>query len=73
LAALASGMSTIGHAVVITGASHIGRRVTSIVYRDPWPSPENGANHGRVEIADAEVTRFLSSVRSHWLVSASFV
>lgn len=67
------GASTIGHAVVITGASHIGRRITSLVYRDPWPSSGNCANHGRVEVTDFEIARFLSCVQSHWLVSALFV
>jgi hypothetical protein len=67
-----SGGLSVGHAVVITGAKHVGRCVTSLVYRDPWPSPENCANRGRVEITDAEVTEFLSSVQSHWLISASF-
>jgi hypothetical protein len=64
--------SSIGHAVVLTAATHIGRCVTSLVYRDPWPSPENCANAGRVEISGAAVTRFLSSIQSHWLISASF-
>jgi Papain-like cysteine protease AvrRpt2 len=64
--------STTGHAVVITGASHVGLRVTSLVYRDPWPSTENCANNGRVEIIESEVMQFLYYVQSHWLVSASF-
>lgn len=63
----------VGHAVVITGASHIRRRVASLVYRDPWPSPENCANYGRVELTESEIARFLSSIQSHWLISASFV
>lgn len=64
--------SSIGHALVLTAAKHIGRCVTSLVYRDPWPSPENCANAGRVEINGAAVIQFLSSIRSHWLISASF-
>jgi Papain-like cysteine protease AvrRpt2 len=64
--------SRIGHAVVVTAATHIGRCVTSLVYRDPWPSPENCANAGRVEISGTAVTQFLSSIQSHWLISASF-
>jgi len=64
--------SSIGHAVVLTAATHIGRCVTSLVYRDPWPSLENCANAGRVEISGAAVTHFLSSIQSHWLTSAFF-
>ena len=64
--------SSIGHAVVLTAAQHIGRRVTSLVYRDPWPSAENCANAGRIEVNGAAVTQFLSSIQSHWLISASF-
>ena len=59
LVTLNPGGSTIGHAVVITGAMYVGCRVTSLVYRDPWPLPENCANGGRVEITDAEIRRFL--------------
>lgn len=64
--------SNMGHALVITGASHIGRRVASLVYRDPWQSPENCASYGRVELTGPEIAPFLSSVRKHWLISASF-
>src|SRR5258708_1227942 len=60
-----------GHAGVITGISHIGRGITSLVYRDPWPTPENCATRGRVELFGAGITPFLSRVRSHWLVSVS--
>lgn len=61
----------VGHAVVITSISHVGRCITSLAYRDPWPSPENRETRGRVEVHGGEVSHFLSSVRSHWLVSAS--
>jgi len=64
--------SSIGHAVVLTAATHIGRRVTSLVYRDPWPSPENCANAGRIEVSGDAVSQFLSSIETHWLISASF-
>jgi hypothetical protein len=69
LVAYGSGL-TVGHAVVITGISHIGWCITSLVYRDPWPSDENRASCGRVEVSGPALTQFLSSVRSHWLVSA---
>jgi hypothetical protein len=64
--------SSIGHAVILTAATHIDGCVTSLVYRDPWPSPENCANAGRVEVSGAAATQFLSSIQSHWLISASF-
>lgn len=64
--------SSVGHALVLTGASRVGRSVTSLVYRDPWPSPENCANVGRVEISGAAVGQFLLAIQSHWLISASF-
>lgn len=66
------GASSIGHAAVLTAATHIGRCVTSLVYRDPWPSPENCANAGRIEVSGPALAQFLSSIHSHWLISASF-
>ena len=63
--------AAIGHAVVITSHGRIGRCITSLVCRDPWPSPENLAERGRVEYQGPNVSGFLSSVQSHWLVSVS--
>jgi len=64
-----------GHAVVITAASFFptpnGPYIHSIVIRDPWPSPENIANKGRVEIMEQDLANFLPRVRSHWLVSVT--
>jgi hypothetical protein len=64
-----------GHAVVITGASYLqtptGPTVDSIIIRDPWPSPQNVATQGRVEIAGANLLSFLHKVRSYWIVSVS--
>ena len=64
-----------GHAVVITAASFIpsqaGPLIMSLVIRDPWPSPSNISNQGRVEIAEQTLANLLSTVRSHWLVSVS--
>jgi hypothetical protein len=62
----------IGHAVVITSVRRVGRCITSIVCRDPWPSPENRAERGRVEYHGANVSSFLPSIQSHWLVSVCF-
>ncbi|HWZ96261.1 MAG TPA: papain-like cysteine protease family protein [Candidatus Dormibacteraeota bacterium] len=62
-----------GHAVVITAASYIptanGPYITSLVIRDPWPSEENIANEGRVEIGGQDLANFMPRIRSNWLVS----
>jgi Papain-like cysteine protease AvrRpt2 len=66
-----------GHAVVITGARYFptnqGPIIDSIIIRDPWPSPENIQNKGRVEIAGLDLARFLPQIRSHWLVSVQVI
>lgn len=63
----------VGHAVVVTGVEYVvnffGLHVTSLTYRDPDPTPENVANRGRVQLVGHELSQFLSSVRSHWIVS----
>src|SRR6266404_6622785 len=41
------GGASIGHAVVLTSISRIGSEITSLVYRDPWPSAQNIARTGR--------------------------
>jgi hypothetical protein len=61
--------ASIGHAVVLTSASAVGRNVVSLVYRDPHPTPANIECRGRVELLTEELARFLPCVRSHWLVS----
>ncbi len=62
-----------GHAVVVTAASYVpspaGPYITSIVIRDPWPSPQNIQTEGREEIGGPALAQFLPSVRSYWLVS----
>jgi hypothetical protein len=64
---------TSGHAVVITAASYIntqmGPQITSLVIRDPFPTPQNVANAGRVEISGAYLTQFASSMSGYWLVN----
>jgi hypothetical protein len=62
---------SVGHAVVVSGASFVGPWITSLVYRDPWPTAANCANRGRVEVSGAGLGELLSRVRSHWLVSVS--
>ncbi|WP_461044012.1 C39 family peptidase [Spirosoma harenae] len=58
-----------GHAVVITACSYIqtnlGPYIQSIVVRDPWPSPQNIANQGRVEYPALNLG---SLIQSHWYV-----
>jgi hypothetical protein len=67
--------SSVGHAVVVTEAEYEltpqGVRLTSIAYRDPYPTAENISNRGRVELVGDDARRFVSNTRSHWLVSAS--
>jgi hypothetical protein len=64
-----------GHAVVITAASYFqtpnGPYIHSLVIRDPWPSPQNIANKGRVEIFERDLANFLPLIRSNWLVSVT--
>jgi hypothetical protein len=64
-----------GHAVVITAASSVatanGPFITSLVLRDPFPTPQNVANDGRVELAGPALAQFISNVRRHWLVSVT--
>lgn len=58
-----------GHAVVITACSYIqtnyGPYIQSIVVRDPWPSPQNIANQGRVEYPALNLG---SVIQSHWYI-----
>jgi hypothetical protein len=64
-----------GHAVVITAASYFqtptGPYINSLVIRDPWPSPENILNEGRVEIGGQNLANFMPLIRSNWLVSVT--
>lgn len=58
-----------GHAVVITAASFtsssIGPIIQSVVVRDPWPSPMNIQNSGRVEYAGSN---FASVMQAYWYI-----
>lgn len=58
-----------GHVVVVTGAWYVptfdGPIIESVVVRDPWPSPENRWNLGRVELPGTDLT---SQMTAHWLV-----
>ncbi len=60
-----------GHAVVITAASFLQTRsgpvIASVVVRDPWPSPENVGNYGRVEYPGAQ---FASVIEAYWYIRA---
>lgn len=64
----ASGPSS-GHAVVITAASYIpspqGPIIQSLIVRDPWPSPSNVQNRGRVEYPGAALAQY---IQAHWYV-----
>jgi hypothetical protein len=58
-----------GHAVVITAASYIpspqGPMIQSLIVRDPWPSPANVQNRGRVEYPGAALAQY---IQAHWYV-----
>jgi hypothetical protein len=62
-----------GHAVVITGATYYpssnGPFIQSIILRDPWPSDQNKANDGRVEVSGSDLAAFGRIVRNNWLIS----
>jgi len=76
LIAFATGPSS-GHAVVITAAAYVqtaaGPVVTSLVLRDPWPSPQNRASIGRVQLNNLDLAQFARLVRANWIVSATDV
>jgi hypothetical protein len=61
--------SNSGHAVVITAANYdmspMGPIIQSVVARDPWPSPQNIANNGRVEYPG---TQFASLMQAYWYI-----
>jgi hypothetical protein len=61
-----------GHAVVLTAASYYdtaeGPHITSLVVRDPFPSPANIRNQGRVEISGPELREFVRCIDRSWMV-----
>lgn len=64
-----SSSPTTGHAVVITACSYIqtvnGPMIQTIIVRDPFPTPENIANRGRVEYPGAN---FANLMQAHWYI-----
>lgn len=64
-----------GHCVVITGAGYVnsayGPMVNELILRDPWPSVQNIANQGRVDLTLAALNQFLPNVRSYFIVSVT--
>jgi len=59
--------SSTGHAVVATACSYIttpsGPSIQSIIVRDPYPTPENKANLGRIEYPAFD---FASRIQNYW-------
>ena len=59
-----------GHAVVLTAATFsltaYGPVIHSVVVRDPWPSPANVVNRGRVEYDGRSLAAF---IEAHWRIS----
>lgn len=58
-----------GHAVVITACSYTesayGPIIQTLIVRDPWPTPENAANKGRVEYSGANLAAL---IQAHWYI-----
>lgn len=58
-----------GHAVVCTAANYTnsiyGPIINTIVVRDPWPSPENRLNGGRVEYPGLQLA---SRITGYWII-----
>ena len=58
-----------GHAVVITACEYIptpyGPQIVAIAVRDPWPSPENIANQGRVVYRGIDLAQ---RITMHWFI-----
>jgi hypothetical protein len=64
-----------GHTVVLTAAKYIrtssGPQIISLIIRDPYPSPSNIRNKGRVEISGLALETFVNYVRRSWIVSVT--
>jgi hypothetical protein len=60
------------HAVVITAASYVpspnGPMIQSLVVRDPFPTPANIQNRGRVEYPGAGLAQL---IQAHWYVQVT--
>ena len=58
------------HAVVLTAAtfsqSSYGRFIRTIVVRDPWPTPANILDKGRMEYDGSSLA---AAIQAHWLIS----
>ena len=69
--AFQSGPSS-GHAVVVTGAGFFatpqGPVISSLIVRDPWPSPDHIHSLGRVQYDGVNLAMFASTVQAFWLV-----
>lgn len=61
------------HAVVVTSIETIesgqGRTITAITFRDPKPNLRGRHTAGTIRVSGPEVTRFLRSISSYYLVS----
>jgi hypothetical protein len=61
-----------GHVVVLTGARYYetedGPHISSLIIRDPYPSPSNLRNQGRIEISGRDLNRFVQYINRSWMV-----
>jgi len=61
-----------GHVVVLTAARYYntdaGPHISSLIVRDPYPSPYNLQNQGRVEISGRDLNNFVRQIDRTWMV-----
>lgn len=63
-----------GHAVVITAVNYdissMGPIIQSVVVRDPWPSPQNIENNGRVEYPGNQIANLM---QAYWYIRVQII
>jgi hypothetical protein len=61
-----------GHVVVLTAARYYdtgqGPHIASLIVRDPYPSPANLGNQGRIEITGRDLSTFVRQIDRTWMV-----
>lgn len=62
----------VAHAVVATSVTYVdapwGPQITSLTYRDPYPTFENWINKGKVIVVEPQLSQLWSTVVAHWLI-----
>jgi len=61
-----------GHVVVLTAASYHqtsdGPHIDSLIVRDPYPTPYNLKNQGRIELSGPTLRNFVNCISRSWMV-----